>query len=159
MKWCPLAKCLCRFNRVHHLYISIKYYKVKGKHLPYSITPTSKCKKMKTIKSAITLLILILISTVSVAQEYKIQVENSKLGKLILNGFSGDLPWKVIMVTKLLLPAHRKDLPKSPSGLKDLKLYILQEPTIQVLVLKWKRTETRLPFNVCCHLRIVKNIK
>lgn len=76
---------------------------------------------MKAIKLAITLLVLCLTSKVLVAQEYKIQVENTKAGKLIMNDFTGDLPVEGYNGNEIIITNTSSRFTKIPERAKGLK--------------------------------------
>lgn len=76
---------------------------------------------MKAIKLAITLLVLFSISEVLLAQEYKMQVENTKAGKLILNDFGGDFPVEGYSGNEIIITTNSERFTRIPERAKGLK--------------------------------------
>ena len=76
---------------------------------------------MKVIKLSILFLALCLISKVSLAQEYKMQVENTKAGKLILNDFGGDFPVEGYNGNEIIITSNSSRFNKTPERAKGLK--------------------------------------
>lgn len=76
---------------------------------------------MKVTKFAISLLILCLTSKALSAQEYKIQVENTKAGKLILNDFGGDFPVEGYSGNEIIITTNSDRFTKIPGRAKGLK--------------------------------------
>lgn len=76
---------------------------------------------MKAIKLTSLLLVLCLMSKVLLAQEYKIQVENSKAGKLILNDFVGDFPVEGYSGNEIIITSSSARFTNTPERAKGLK--------------------------------------
>jgi lia operon protein LiaG len=76
---------------------------------------------MKAIKLATLLLVLCVMSKVLLAQEYKVQVENSKAGKLILNDFGGDFPVEGYSGNEIIITSSSARFTKTPERAKGLK--------------------------------------
>jgi lia operon protein LiaG len=77
---------------------------------------------MKTMKTSIIGLFLILSAGVLTAQEYKINVQNPKEGRLILKDFNGTLPIEGYNGTEILITSTSGDLtpPAKAKGLKPI---------------------------------------
>jgi lia operon protein LiaG len=77
---------------------------------------------MKTMKTSIIALILILSAGVSSAQEYKISVQNPKEGRLILKDFNGSLPVEGYNGTEIIITSTSGELtpPEKARGLKPI---------------------------------------
>ncbi|MEJ7679027.1 MAG: DUF4097 family beta strand repeat-containing protein [Segetibacter sp.] len=76
---------------------------------------------MKATKLAITLLVLCLTSKALLAQEFKIQVENTKAGKLILNDFGGDFPVEGYSGNEIIITTNSDRFTKIPERAKGLR--------------------------------------
>ena len=76
---------------------------------------------MKTIKFVVTLVVLCLTSKLMLAQEYKIQAENTKSGKLILNDFGGDFPVEGYNGNEIIITTNSERFTKVPERAKGLK--------------------------------------
>jgi predicted membrane protein len=79
-------------------------------------------KTMKTMKTSIIALFLILTAGALSAQEYKIQAQNSKEGRLILKEFSDLLPIEGYNGTEIIITSTSEDLtpPAKARGLKPI---------------------------------------
>jgi lia operon protein LiaG len=77
---------------------------------------------MKTMKTSIIALFLILTAGVLSAQEYKITVQNPKEGRLILKDFNGTLPIEGYSGTDIIITSTSGDLtpPEKAKGLKPI---------------------------------------
>jgi len=76
---------------------------------------------MKAINLSIAVLALCLTSKVLLAQEYKIQVENTKAGKLIINDFAGDFPVEGYNGNEIIITSTSSRFAKTPERAKGLK--------------------------------------
>jgi hypothetical protein len=77
---------------------------------------------MKTIKTSIIALVLMLTAGVLSAQEYKIAVQNPKEGRLILKDFNGSLPIEGYSGTEIIITSESGDVtpPAKAKGLKPV---------------------------------------
>lgn len=76
---------------------------------------------MKRTRLVPALLVLSLVSTGLSAQEYKVQVENVKAGKLIVNGFGGDFPVEGYAGNEIVITPTSGRFSKTPEQAKGLK--------------------------------------
>lgn len=89
--------------------------------LPVFNYPILKIKKMKATKFAVLLLIVCVTSKALSAQEYKIQVENTKAGKLVLNDLGGDFPVEGYNGNEIIITTSSDRFTKIPERAKGLK--------------------------------------
>jgi lia operon protein LiaG len=77
---------------------------------------------MKKMKMSLLVLIVFLYASPARAQEYKIEVQNTKESKLILRDFSGDLPIEGYSGTEIIISSASLDLapPERARGLKPI---------------------------------------
>ncbi len=77
---------------------------------------------MKTLKISIITLLLLLPGGLLIAQDYKIAVPNTKDGKVVLKGFSGDLPVEGYAGNEILITSAtgRIEPPERAKGLKPI---------------------------------------
>ncbi|MHA4812228.1 DUF4097 family beta strand repeat-containing protein [Flavitalea flava] len=76
---------------------------------------------MKKIKATLLCLVMACTTTLLQAQDFKIQADNSKEGKLTLDGFTGDLPVEGYSGNEILITCSSGNFRETPDRAKGLK--------------------------------------